>query len=139
MAIIEDVEVTIVSTRTGQRLVEFQDPAQTIPDKARNVCRYIEVVSGEEFKVVVRLKKGFQYHGADGIAIHLRLDGNALHRVRYEERDPRKAPSGVLRDDLVYEYINTKVGNRDSWSEISFSFGAADIGLSCVPPNPYNS
>ena len=136
MAILEDVEVTIVSTSTNQPLVEFEDPDPKTEQHGKEVRQYIEAVTGEEFKVVVRLKKGFNYHGADGITISLYLDGNALRRSLFKPLNSRTGWSGVLAEDDIYEWRTFLSRNQDNWSDIAFSFGAADVGSSKDSPSP---
>ncbi|MCJ1250514.1 hypothetical protein MMC30_007742 [Trapelia coarctata] len=86
MAVIEDVEVTIVSKSTGQPLVEYDDPDKETSTGGEEVQKYVEAVSDEEFGFVVRLKEGFNYHGADGIKVVFTMDGDTLRRRKFYKR-----------------------------------------------------
>ena len=89
MAIIEDVEVQIVSTAIGLALTEYDNPDPNATIETGKVERYIRADTDEEFFILVKLRKGFDYHGADGIDIHYSLDGEMLRRCRFKERPGR--------------------------------------------------
>lgn len=127
MAIFEDVEVQIVSTSTGLPLAEYDNPDPKTPTNGKEIQKYIEAVTNTEFKILVRLKKGFKYHGGDGVLINLRMDGNVLRRKKFD-RKPHGTTATGLKKDIIIEKQDTLVGSGENWSRVSFSFGAADVG-----------
>lgn len=128
MAILEDVEVTIVSTSTGQPLTEFGDPDPKTEEHGKEVQKYIEAVTDEDFKIVIRLKKGFRFHGADGINATLRIDGTAVNCLWYLARPEKTHPLKPLKK-IGSETLSSTVTRKGAeWFNIAFSFGAASIG-----------
>lgn len=128
MAILEDVEVTIVSTSTGQPLTEVEDPDPKTEEHGKEVRKYIEAVTDEEFKIVIRLKKGFRYHGADGIDATLRIDGTAVNCHWYLARPENTHPFEPLEKIVSKTLSHTLTRKGTEWFNIAFSFGAASIG-----------
>lgn len=139
MAVIEDMEVEVVSVSSGEPLVEYRHADLDAEAKDRETQAYIEAITGSEFKIVVGLKKGFNYHGADGITIHLTIDGDVLSRTKYRSRPYGASATSRLTEDVKVEWTDILVGSGDNWSKVAFSFGAADIGSSYNPFVFYNS
>ena len=133
MAILDKVEVTIVLRSTGQPLAEYDDPDKETSAGGKEVRKYVEAVSDEDFQFVVCLKKGFKYHGADGIDVRFYIDGDALRRSKFYERPKQYTSRQVLKEETSYTYSSATVGEGSEWSKVGFSFGAARIGLSRVP------
>lgn len=94
MAIIEDVEVQIVSTATDQVLTEYDDPDPDAVVALRKIEKSIQAETNDEFYILVTLKQGFDYYGADGIRIGFNMDGGMLSRSKFYTR-----PSRIQRFD----------------------------------------
>ena len=139
MAVLEDVEVHVVSSRIEKDLAEYDDPDPKAAAEGREVKKFIEAISDEEFYVRVTLKTGFNYHHADGVLLYLRIDGNAVNRYWYQPRDIRSIRRTMLVNDVSYEtrYVPVKRGN--DWAEVTFAFRKAetskcrtDLSLKCL-------
>jgi len=128
MAVLEDVEVTIVSTSTGQPLAEFEDPDPKTEEHGNEVQKYVEAVTDEEFKIVIRLKKGFKYHGADGIKVAPRIDGTAVNSRWYFARPENTYLFKPLEKIVSETLSHALVRKGPDWFRIAFSFGAASVG-----------
>ncbi|MCJ1433775.1 hypothetical protein MMC27_003140 [Xylographa pallens] len=128
MAVLEHVEVKIISSSTGQQLKEYDDPEpETIAEDeetgSEEIKKYIEAESGEEFKIQVTLKKGFCYHGADGILIRVHIDGDALSRQYWRLRPSYVSASTRLPTDIVEFVSSTNVKRGEEWCQMNFGFG----------------
>ena len=128
MAVLEDVEVHIVSSRTEEDLVEYNDPDPEAAGEGREVKKFIEAISDEEFYVRVTLKTGFKYHHADGVRVYLRIDGNAVSRRWYWPIDTTSICYRKLVNDKskIYRAVTSRRGN--DWVDVTFVFGKAEPG-----------
>lgn len=126
MAIIGDVEVQIVSTRTGEALVEYDNPDPDAAVESMSVEKYIQVATDEEFHIVVTLHKGFNYRKADGVRITYDLDGDMIKRQRFCRRPERIQR---LTKAKILKIKDVKVEINQTWKCIGFSFGSVEVGM----------
>lgn len=127
MAIIEDVEVQIVSTNTGQALSEYDNPDAGTTADAKSVEKYIQAETGTEFHMRIKLKKGFNYYGADGVRVSFNMDGGVLIRSVFFQR-PRAIKDERLPEHCVYTMDQTTIRDGDVWKRIHYSFNAVAVG-----------
>ena len=130
MAILEDVEVTIIAGNSAQPLEEYNDPDPDpeAPATEREVVKYIEAQSEAEFQINVTLKKGFCYHGASGVRLWLKLDGDALNVCWYKPIDTHGLDShGKLLQNFSHTISESPHKKGDDWYKVSYTFGAASV------------
>ena len=135
MAILENVEVKIVSVSTGERFQKYDDPnpEATADDEEADdevMKKYIEATSGTEFAIHFTLQKGFCYHEADGILIGVIMDGDALRRIY-----PRPMPSYVFASsrlpvDVVEVVSSSIIQSGEELRRMNFGFGEVTVGQS---------
>lgn len=125
MAVIEDVEVQIVSVRTGEALLEYDDPDPNAVAKPMRVEKYIQATTDEEFHIMVKLREGFDFHGADGVRFGYNLDGDMLSRCKIFRR-PDEVERLETAEILTIQSARAKIDG--TWKRIRFSFGAVGIG-----------
>ena len=101
MAIMDRVEVKIISSATERPLEEYEHPDPEAVAVDGEIQRYIESESGHEFKIEVTLPKGFCYHGADGIGIRIEIDGDALKYNFFRHKGTNVSRSGKLKASTV--------------------------------------
>ncbi|KAL8922551.1 MAG: hypothetical protein Q9208_005053 [Pyrenodesmia sp. 3 TL-2023] len=82
MAILNEVEVRVVSKATGQSLDEYDKPGSALAINGSSVEKYIEARTGEDFAVEIRVKEGFDCFRAWGIRIGLEIDGGVVNYCR---------------------------------------------------------
>ena len=128
MAVLEDVEVHITSSRTEQDLVEYDDPNPEAPAKEKEVKKFIEVVPDDEFFVKVKLMAGFDYHGADGVCIYLTIDENVVDCYWYRALDVKSIYCQKLTKDVFYDRRTVPAKRGNGWVDVAFAFGEAKIG-----------
>lgn len=126
MAIIEDVEVQIVSTSTGEALLEYDNPDRDATVEPVRVEKYIEAATDEEFHIVVTLREGFDYHGANGILVTYDLDGNMLKRQEFFRRPD---DNHRLTTAKIIKFKSAQVKVDNTWKRIHLSFGSVDVGM----------
>ncbi|MCJ1399946.1 hypothetical protein MMC11_003149 [Xylographa trunciseda] len=108
MAILEHVEVKIISSSTEQQLKEYDDPDPEAVAVEGKIQKYIEAESGQEFKIEVTLKKGFCFHGADGIKIGVDIDGDTFSYI-------------------VVIVSNIRIKRDKNWFLMNFAFGEVTV------------
>ena len=128
MAVLEDVEVHVVSSRTKKDLVEYENPDPKAAAEEREVKKYVEAESDEEFYFSVKLKAGFKYHGADGVNIHFTIDGNAVNACWHVPSDVRSVCRGKLGKDVCHELRVLPAKRGNDWVDVAFAFGKAEPG-----------
>ena len=128
MAVLEGVVVHVVSSRTGEKLVEYDDPDPEAAAAEREVKKFIEVVSDEEFYIRVKLKAGFSYHRATGVRIDLRIDGTAVDTSCHEPIGTSSIRRKRLLNDVSYDIRDVPVKRGNDWVDIAFAFGKAEPG-----------
>ena len=128
MAILEDVEVFIKSTATGERLVEYDNPDPEDEAGSLQVEKFVEAQSEAEFQVVVNLKAGFDYHGADGVRVRLVLDGGAVRRHWYKCKSELVPINDKLLEDKSFSFATVSSKRGEDWIRVAFSFGKVDVG-----------
>ncbi|KAL9007834.1 MAG: hypothetical protein Q9173_006980 [Seirophora scorigena] len=67
MAILNDVEVRVVTKTNNQQLIEYDKPNTGADADEACVEKYIEAKTGEDFQVEVYFKEGFDCFGAWGL------------------------------------------------------------------------
>ena len=132
MAILQYVEVKVVLSQTEQQLLEYDDPKAEAESSDYSVKKYVEVPYEAEFKVVVTLKAGFDYHLAFGVFVKLSLDGDVLRDSKFHwnavtERDCWWRP---IQEDIIYELDKSTIARCGGWREISYAFGSISVGQS---------
>ncbi|KAL8932412.1 MAG: hypothetical protein Q9211_006328 [Gyalolechia sp. 1 TL-2023] len=124
MAILEDVEVRVVSKGTNQPLTEYQKSGSTARLGQSFVEKYIESKDGEDFQVKVWLKKGFSCWGRWGIVVGIKIDGGVVDYF-----NPRSRADVLrLRDSeqpIVLDFVPSVEGSE--FCRIGFRFGSLGI------------
>ncbi|KAL9024088.1 MAG: hypothetical protein Q9196_006771, partial [Gyalolechia fulgens] len=124
MAILEDVEVRVVSKGTNQPLTEYQKSGSTARLDQSFVEKYIESKDGEDFQVKVWLKKGFSCWGRWGIVVGIKIDGGVVDYF-----NPRSRADVLrLRDSeqpIVLDFVPSVEGSE--FCRIGFRFGSLGI------------
>lgn len=117
MAISDDLpgfEVTI--SVNGEALKEYTD--STLQEEERTVTRYIEAVSGREFSVSLKAKKGTHFQGTC-LACSLSVDGHWIQTPLLHKSDCRKA-----------DLSETVEGSRPGAGMVRrFCFSAIETGM----------
>ena len=130
MAISKDVEVKIISMHTHRPLAEYNKPG--VLATSSEIERYIESESDTGFRIVVTLKKGFHYQGADGVSVLIRIDGGTVKiRRNYEKAfalpyEYRKLR--IIHSDVSYAISDAMVKRDNEWLSTFFRFGAVSVG-----------
>ena len=128
MAVLEDVEVHVVSSCTRKRLVEYDNPNLDVATEQREIKKFIEAETDGEFYIRVKLKAGFDYHGADGVCIYLQIDGDAVDCYEYRRLKRRKIYRGKLIKDISYKFRDVPAKRSSGWVDVTFAFGKAETG-----------
>lgn len=127
MAILNDVEVRVVSKATGQSLDEYDKPDSAPAADDFFVEKYVEAKTGEDFAVEIRVKEGFDYLRAWGIRIGLKIDGGVVSYCRYLSKENvahcRAVGAPVILDSVWHS--DGKVHSR-----IGFQFGSLNMSES---------
>ena len=86
MAILDDFQVEVVDSSSGEPLTEYHRNISHYYMPTNNdtkVENYIEARTGKEFKIAIRIRPTFDFLGADGILICLRIDGNVFAQAKF--------------------------------------------------------
>lgn len=129
MAILQDIEVRVVSNTTHQALPEYNKPNSTVVADGHSLVKYIEAKTGEDFQIEVFIKKGFEFLRAWGITVSLKLmetlsviaNPTANHASSIKELQRSGEP-------LVFD----SVGHLENsvYSKIGFRFGSLSLSKS---------
>ena len=128
MAVLEEIEVHVVSSRSKEDLVEYDEPDAEAAAEDREVQKFVEAVSDEEFYVRVTLKAGFNYHGAHGVDVTLTIDGDAISRSWYQPLNAKSICHRKAINDISYEFRTASVRRSHGWARVAFVFGKAELG-----------
>ena len=126
MAVLEHVEVKIISTATGERLKEYDDPDPEAVVVDGKIQKCIEAESRKEFKIEVTLESGFDYCGADGIYVNLKIDGKAVNRNWFKSTILTASRSHGFRASVTHHISTLGVKREEGWKKMSFAFGEAN-------------
>lgn len=123
----EDIEVHIVSTSDGHRLVEYDNPKANASSDKHSSEKFIEAITGLTFRIEVKVKPSFQLYAADGIQIGLRIDGEVVRHSTYRRWDQveKMQRTGKPFIDSSASFLDGLV-----WRKITYSFGSLKIGKS---------
>lgn len=124
MAIIDQIEVRIVSVATAQALPEYDKPNSVASRDDRSVEKFIEAQTGKEFRVEIYLMPNFNLYAASGIKVGLDIDGGTVHRrILYEKADvlDKKGQESPFVISRAYTLEGSKC------SAIKFSFGLLEL------------
>ncbi|MCJ1392368.1 hypothetical protein MMC18_005235 [Xylographa bjoerkii] len=128
MAILEDVEVKIILKRSGQPLVEYDNPDPEAVTKDREVEKYVEAKTEAEFTIQIILKAGFNFHDADGVDVHVNIDGGTLKRHVFQPKpEYLTLNSGKLLQDLMFIKSTSQFKRGEEWYSTSYAFGPASV------------
>lgn len=127
MVVIDNLEIYIVSTATGSKFHEYDNPERGQTANENKVEKYIEAESNVEFGVVVILKAGFDYHKADGVNFDVKIDGTS--RVAYCPKQKVKIKAERLIEDVKLEQNYMCIMHQGSWYRARFSFGSVTVGM----------
>jgi hypothetical protein len=125
MAILEDFEVSVVATETGQALEEFDNPKDDPIVNQFLTEKYIQATTGVRFQVQVHVKPSFNLYHADGIGVSINIDGGVVNHMRFYHKE-RVENSRKKKQPLIDGHVAHKMGSR--WVESPFVFGSIDIG-----------
>ena len=128
MAILENIEVRVVSGLTGNQLEEYHSPAVGEGDCLSVVEKYIQANDNEEFGIVIVLKAGFDYHGADGIQYTYKIDGNTSRNSLVLLKPLGGIKYGILLEDITYKKNTIKTQQNGRWYDNKFTFGLVTVG-----------
>ena len=128
MVVLKDMEVYVVSSRSGERLVEYDNPNPDAAIRDRETEKFIEAKSDEEFYISVNLKAGFSYYAADGVKIYLNIDGAAVDCVWYAPKDVSSIRHKKLVNDISYQFRDLPAKRGNGWVDVAFAFGKAEPG-----------
>lgn len=132
MAILEDVEVSIVATETGQALEEFDNPKDDPTTNPRFTEKYIQATTGVRFQVQIYVRPSFNLYKAHGIDVTVDIDGGVVHHTTFYDKkwlEENRADKQPFIDDHVLH----KMGSR--WVESPYLFGSIDIGRLLQKPH----
>ena len=115
MAILHDVEVTI--SAKGNKLPEYDDDAEE-PGSSNMVTKYVEAVTGADFKIYYTIKPMFRLKSS-GVSIDVMIDGEYMDShvlLRNEElKHLSRVPWGG-------SFNGTMRTQNHSWTLQAFSF-----------------
>ncbi|KAL8709804.1 MAG: hypothetical protein Q9225_007401 [Loekoesia sp. 1 TL-2023] len=121
MAILKDVEVRVVSKATGQPLEEYDKPGSPSSADGHAVGKYIEARTGEDFRVEVFIKKGFNCFAAWGIKVGITIDGGVVDYYKTVSRFQVKRRK-ISGNPIVFDSVSHSEGSLHS--RIGFRFGS---------------
>ena len=127
MAIIDNLEIYVVSTATGERLQEYGNPERDAIEGQNAVEKYIEAESNVEFSIVVVLNAGFNYHKADGVKIFVTLDGTT--RTKFYPKPSINIKADCLTKKFKLERKDMTLKRDGNWFRSRFSFGLVTVGM----------
>lgn len=115
MAILEEQFAEVEVLVDGQAAPEYDNDDDTELDTPKSVTKYIEVLSGSEFSLEVRLQPHFRWKEADTIVARPRIDG--------------KKHTGIVMLKDKNTYVSTIRGEWSGTGESAelFKFVFADI------------
>lgn len=127
MVLIEDIEVRIASSASGEALIEYDDPKAAPSGNGFSATKFIEAVTGLEYQVEVYIKPSFELWDADGLDIGVNIDGGVVNQFKFHRISGveacKKNGKPITVDSTVYQ-------EGSKWYETPFSFGALNIGKS---------
>ncbi|KAL9591890.1 MAG: hypothetical protein Q9179_007269 [Wetmoreana sp. 5 TL-2023] len=124
MAILEDIEVRVVSTASNQPLHEYDNPKRSRATRACSIEKYIEAKAGTDFHIEIYFPENFNCWAAWGVFIGIKIDGGVVDYCKVFS----KAEVEELKDSgepVVLESVTHSEGSQQS--EIGFRFGSLTI------------
>ena len=128
MAILDDFQNEVVESASSETFSEYprQVPPDSMPiDGDTLIEKYIEVRTGVEFKILIRILTTFNFYGADGIMISLHLDRDVISTGKVLNR--QKVTQSQRRNEPIY-FSTTIRQTGSQWSRISFLFSSLSLG-----------
>lgn len=127
MAILNDIEVRVVTKANKQQLTEYDKP--NTGAKADDACveKYIEAKTGEDFQVEVYFKKGYKCFRAWGTQVAIDIDGGVVDYV-HDIRKDRLRKIQDEEDPITFGSVYQREGSLVSG--VGFRFGSLNLGKS---------
>ncbi|KAL8947632.1 MAG: hypothetical protein Q9222_006104 [Ikaeria aurantiellina] len=124
MAILDDVEVRVVSKATKQALHEYDDPKPAAAVQAHSVLKYVQAEEGMDFQVEVYFEKEFQCWDVWGIEIGINIDGGV---VNYYKRCSQERVKTLqeLGEPILLDSVRHVENSQHS--RVGFRFGLLKI------------
>ena len=132
MAILNEVEVRVVSKATKQPLEEYDKPGSDANTDGLSVEKYIEAKDGEDFQVEAYFKENFDCLGAWGAKLAITIDGGVVkyyYTYSKEEIERQK----ISRMPVIFKKVLQSEGR--TYSYIGFKFGSLKISKSGLALN----
>ncbi|KAI9865049.1 MAG: hypothetical protein M1824_004147 [Vezdaea acicularis] len=127
MAILEDVRVEIVSTKTGQVYQEYEVPGYDPAHLSGRANNYIEVESGDEFGISITIGRYFPYANATAARATWEIDNGLIGR-----HDNCVIARQASKPRHLFHFVDHTVRQTSgAWAKWGFSFRDlwADEGL----------
>ncbi|KAL9118915.1 MAG: hypothetical protein Q9187_004531 [Circinaria calcarea] len=125
MVVIDDVEFYIVSTGTGSKFHEYDNPERDQTANENEVEKYIEAETNVEFGIVAVLKAGFNYHNADGVNLRIEIDGT--RRAVYYPKNMVNIEAERLIEEVKLERKTMRIMHQGSCYTTRFSFASVTV------------
>ncbi|KAL8690457.1 MAG: hypothetical protein Q9224_004404, partial [Gallowayella concinna] len=125
MAILNDIEVRVVSKSRGKPLQEYDSPKKTDAVDQHTIEKFIEATTGEDFAVEVFVKKGYTCKGAWGLRVGINIDGGVVKfAYSFSSADVKETQLAGKRL-IIFDSVPHSEGSVHS--EIGFRFGSLTI------------
>lgn len=127
MAILNDIEVRVVTKANKQQLTEYDKP--NTGAKAEEACveKYIEAKTGEDFQVDVYFKKGYKCFRAWGVEVTIDIDGGVVNYAYEFSKDDLRGFQDD-EDPITFDSVSQREGSLVS--DVGFRFGSLNFGKS---------
>ncbi|KAL8956560.1 MAG: hypothetical protein Q9193_005948, partial [Seirophora villosa] len=131
MAILNDVEVRVVTKANKQQLTEYDKPDTGATAEKACVERYIEAKTGEDFQIEVYFKEGFDCFGAWGVEVGIDIDRGV---VGYCERYSKGSVSlsQLTNEPITFDSVYHCEGSLVS--DVGFRFASLNLGKCWTVP-----
>lgn len=124
MAILDDIEVRIVSKTIGKALSEYDKPNIAPSEDGLSIVKFIKGEPGLEFHIEVFVKSSFSLFQAPGIQICIDIDGGKVESCMYISRK-ELLKQQAKREPIVFGEVYHQEGTQ--YSNRNFIFGSLNI------------